>query len=195
MFKLRRNINTDEFWDVQFKKEWDLLVNNLPGFIRWNPYRFDTLSRFIKNGQRILDVGCGLGHQVRYLKARFPHSTVVGTDFSAFAVEKTKECGNVAVQSSCYNFSKIFQDYDVVIATEIIEHLSKPKKLLKEIHNTLKEGGLCIITTPVKGVQKLEDDHMQEYSNEELRKLMEEYFDDVAIANAADFQLAVGTKK
>ena len=39
-------------------------------------------------------------------------------------------------------------DISVVIMFEVIEHLSKPNKLLKNIYNLLKKGGHIVITTP-----------------------------------------------
>lgn len=43
-----------------------------------------------------------------------------------------------------------FEDnhFDLVWCTDVIEHLSKPDFLIREIDRTLKEGGTSIITTP-----------------------------------------------
>ena len=194
MFKIKKNINTPEFWDEQFRKEYELFSKDLGGFIRWNPVRFNLISQYVKNNQRILDVSCGLGHQMRYLKARFPLSEVMGLDFSPFAVQIVNQLGGVAFQSDCYSFTDIVKDFDVILATEIIEHVSYPKKMLKEIHAGLKDGGTCIVTTPIKGNQPLEKDHMKEFTITELEDLMSKYFKDVVMIDMNLFQMAIGKK-
>lgn len=190
----RPNLNTPEFWDEQFKQEWEIFANNQEGFQRWNGYRFELIGRLLKNGQRVLDVGCGIGHQARYVKARFPLSLVMDCDFSPYAVSKTEEMGIPAFISDCYSFAKEASDLDVVLATEIIEHVRYPKRMLKEIKASLKEGGLCIVTTPIKGNQPLGDDHVKEFSIEELMDLMKKFFKDVEAWDHEGFQLVKGIK-
>lgn len=38
--------------------------------------------------------------------------------------------------------------FDVVIATEVLEHLYNPQKAIDEIYRVLKPGGICIVSTP-----------------------------------------------
>ena len=38
--------------------------------------------------------------------------------------------------------------FDVVTATEVIEHLEDFRRVLREIHRVLKPGGVCILSTP-----------------------------------------------
>lgn len=190
----KKNINTPEFWDKEFQKEWDVYSNNKEGFTRWNGFRFDVMSQLMKNGQRVLDLSCGIGHQARYMQARFPLSVIYATDFSPFAVEKTSEYGIKAFVSDCYSFTKYIKRLDVVLATEIIEHVSYPKKMLKEIKDSLNEGGMCIVTTPIKGRQELGSDHVKEFSIDELMDLMKLYFKDVEAWDYNEFQLVKGIK-
>ncbi len=41
-------------------------------------------------------------------------------------------------------------EFDTILAGELIEHLKKPEKFLKEANRLLKKGGKIIITTPNK---------------------------------------------
>jgi ubiquinone/menaquinone biosynthesis C-methylase UbiE len=38
--------------------------------------------------------------------------------------------------------------FDIVTATEVIEHLEDFRAILREIHRVLKPGGICVISTP-----------------------------------------------
>ena len=42
-------------------------------------------------------------------------------------------------------------EFDTLLAGELIEHLKKPKKFVKEANRILKKNGLLIITTPNRG--------------------------------------------
>jgi len=192
-----KNINTPSFWDVQFKEEYDGLVNGAPHYSRWRPKHFYAVAQEIDNPKSyMVDVGCGLGHLTRFLGARFPVADVVGTDFSEFAVASTIEFGSDAFVSNCYGFETFLRDkVDYVIGMEIIEHIDHPKKFLKQCHKALKSKGKVIITTPVHGRSEAAHDHVKEYSMEELHGLMEKYFENVRIIDYGEFQLATGYKK
>jgi SAM-dependent methyltransferase len=38
--------------------------------------------------------------------------------------------------------------FDIVTATEVIEHLEHFRRVIREIHRVLKPGGICILSTP-----------------------------------------------
>ena len=40
------------------------------------------------------------------------------------------------------------KSFDVVTATEVIEHLENPRLFLRDINRVLKPGGLCVLSTP-----------------------------------------------
>lgn len=40
------------------------------------------------------------------------------------------------------------ESFDVVLCTEVMEHIAEPKLLVQEIHRVLKQGGHLILTTP-----------------------------------------------
>lgn len=201
-----KNPNTTEFWNTEFKKEYEVVTGiRKMGYHRWKPAFFEEVSKHIPltdDGSilKVLDVACGLGHFCRYLKAKYPRVEIVGTDFSDFAVEKTQEMGSIAYTSDCYVLSKRYKnEYDFVVATELIEHLSHPKKFLKELHKILKPGGKVILSTPIKGCYVKADDHIREYTMEEFNKEVNRVFSNVQIHDLRNkgiggFQLAVAKK-
>lgn len=193
----KNNMNTPKFWDEEFKKEYKTIIGESDNpYHRWMPDKFHALSQEIFDVKgKILDVGCGLGHLCRYLKAEFPLAEVVGTDFSDFAVKKAKEFGSKVFKSSCYELSIHRKNYyDYVIASDIIEHLNRPKKFLKEVREVLRPGGKLILTTPIKGKCMSSKDHIQEYEVKELYDLLNKYFESVEIKDFKTNQMGIAHK-
>ncbi|HOY10820.1 MAG TPA: class I SAM-dependent methyltransferase, partial [Candidatus Omnitrophota bacterium] len=103
-----------------------------------------------------LDFSCGLGDLIyacsAYLK---PGQSIYGVDFSEDSVKATQiRCKNrPAFQGAmCLkSFPTIFQNefFDLIMATEVIEHLSGPEfnQMLTEAQRLLKRGGYLVLTT------------------------------------------------
>lgn len=95
---------------------------------------------------RILDVGCGNGYQLAPLADRHE---VHGLDVSEANVHSASEKGIKAVLQdveSEFPFSDGF--FDVVVCSEILEHLFFPEKVMAECLRVLKPSGRLIVTVP-----------------------------------------------
>jgi 2-polyprenyl-3-methyl-5-hydroxy-6-metoxy-1,4-benzoquinol methylase len=106
---------------------------------------------------RILEIGCGNGYLAAEL-AMMGH-TVVGTDVSSDGIEiaKTKyPYPNIHFETrSVYDgLNDLMTDVDVVVSSEVIEHLYSPKTLIDQAFSVLRPGGMLIITTPYHGYLK-----------------------------------------
>jgi len=107
-----------------------------------------TSSRIpAQNGQpRILDVGCGWG----WISARLSkYGDVTGIDPSAKGVALAAE-KFPKVQFVCGQFpeTSIEGCFDVVICTEVIEHVKDQRKFVHGLAEVVRPGGKLIITTP-----------------------------------------------
>lgn len=51
-------------------------------------------------------------------------------------------------QGDAQNLKSQFCDYDLILAANLIDRLSKPRKFLTNIHERLNHGGLLVITSP-----------------------------------------------
>lgn len=51
-------------------------------------------------------------------------------------------------QADAQNLKAQFSDYDLILAANLIDRLSKPKQFLSTIHERLNPGGLLILTSP-----------------------------------------------
>lgn len=106
---------------------------------------------FIENNDiRVLEIGSGLGYFTYALQNR--GINIKGLDISKDAVEKAKKkYGDYYINADLLEYSKINENkYDVVIMTEVIEHLENPKIFLDAIYKMLRQEGKLIITTPSK---------------------------------------------
>ncbi|MEA5516921.1 class I SAM-dependent methyltransferase, partial [Nodularia sp. UHCC 0506] len=83
---------------------------------------------------------------------------VVGVEESESGVQlATKAFPNCEfIQGSIYNlpYTKIGNNFDIVIAAEVVEHLFIPKELVKNAKKCLKPNGRLILTTPYHGYVK-----------------------------------------
>lgn len=122
------------------------------------------LARLNRSGQakiRILDVGCGDGAIIFKLKARFDAAYTLyftGIDVSALDIDFANQRKNYFNHERCdfiradATESGLDQGaFDMVINTEVIEHMPDPGRLLATMKRLLKKGGLLILTTPNEG--------------------------------------------
>lgn len=103
-----------------------------------------------KEDVKILEIGSGLGY-LTYSLNQEGYSTL-GIDISKKAVEKaTKNYGNYY---ECANLFDLAEErkasYDVVIMTELLEHVEDPVLFVKAASSLIKQGGKIILTTPNK---------------------------------------------
>jgi len=97
-------------------------------------------------GASVLDVASGSGAMC--MRLRDFGLTPVGCDLVA---ENFRLHGEVEFMKVNLNlkFPVVFDErFDCVIATEIIEHLENPRYFLRQCFQTLRPGGLLIISTP-----------------------------------------------
>ena len=96
---------------------------------------------------KVLDVGCATGYLGAKLKSM--DNYVIGIDISAPAIKQAKK---VLDQAYCFNLETTTipgkQKFDLIIISEVIEHLFQPHQVIKKLVTRLKPHGRIIITTP-----------------------------------------------
>jgi 2-polyprenyl-3-methyl-5-hydroxy-6-metoxy-1,4-benzoquinol methylase len=170
------NLNTSEFWDNQFKEEWEKWQSITDNF-RWRALKFDIVSHVLPVKGEILEIGCGLGHFSRFLHARNPWLNITSTDFSEFAIDKARTIsdGINFVYGDAHKLPVADSSVDAVIAMEIIEHLDNVSEFLNDIKRVGKPGAQIIISTPEAYGKELHSiDHVREYTISELEAVMEQ---------------------
>ncbi len=121
---------------------------------------------------RILDIGCSGGVLMLDLMAK-GFTDVTGIDFSAEAIEQCKAKGlnNVFVMDAHFPDFKD-EEFDLIIASDCLEHLEKDTVALQNWERILKKGGKGLIFVPAFMSLWSEHDvinhHFRRYTREEL---------------------------
>ena len=116
----------------------------------------------ISPGSYVLDVGCNAGALDIPLIKKGCH--VKGIDLVEDLVERAKKNGVFAQVGEAEDLSMFDNDkFDVVICTEVLEHLYDPTLALKEAYRVLKKGGLYLATVPAFGGVMSNDDFLGDY--------------------------------
>ena len=116
-----------------------------------NRLRSITAAAGDLSGKSVLDVGCGAGRLGAYLREQGA-TRVVGCDIAVDAITAASQnldhafTYDVATDSLSRLCGE--EKFDVVVATELIEHLFQPARLLQEVKSVLKPDGVFIVTTP-----------------------------------------------
>ncbi len=107
----------------------------------------ELIGKDIK-GKRILDIGCGNGKMGSALVVK--GAVVAGCDISEHAVSIAKQSLQevFVFDVANDNFSLLKKDFDIIIASELIEHLFSPEEFLLNIKSVMSKESSLILTTP-----------------------------------------------
>ena len=130
----------EEYWRYRQNKGYVYSEKSMP-------YRFFIVASLIGSGKQILDVGCGEGILAKLLETK--GNRVTAFDVSERAVNLARRNGVEAFVCDIENEDPPLKDkFDVIILSEVLEHLVFPDKVLRKIKKYLKEAGYVILTFP-----------------------------------------------
>jgi ubiquinone/menaquinone biosynthesis C-methylase UbiE len=116
----------------------------------------------LRNGIRVLDIGCGKGKAVNLMAKHFPKSFFYGYDLSNEAInDATKEAKDMNNSNVVFKVQDILNlttkdKFDLITAFDAIHDQPKPDLVLKNIYNSLSDkGGIFLMqdilaSTPLK---------------------------------------------
>ena len=146
-------------------------------------------------GKKVLDVGC-VNHTLeatlrddwKHAKIKTAARELIGLDYEAEVVGELNKRGWNILVGDAQNFD-ITKDhpggFDVIVASDVIEHLVNPGGFLVCCRKHLAPGGVLIITTPhaygltfflevlVTGEEHINDDHTMTFSRKNLLHLLD----------------------
>lgn len=130
--------------------------------------RYQIAKRFAKG--KVLDIGCGNAYQ----SLLFENYTGIDSYDKAIIFANSKYPNKKFVQMEVPPIDFKNNEFDYVICCEMIEHLEedKAKQLVEEIKRILNKDGFLFLTTPNASNKKPEENHIKEYTREELMVLL-----------------------
>ncbi len=128
-------------------------------FIRQNASRIlnsDKAKNYSLEGINCIDIGCGGGILSERLKRL--GANVTGIDASQSSINVAKEHAiksRLEIYYKCISTSKfielekekVINKFDLVVASEVIEHVKNRKSFLSDISKLCRRGGLIVFTT------------------------------------------------
>src|SRR5687767_2775171 len=153
----------------------------LPDFIeKRNEEIIKDFEPYFSSG-RLLDIGFGSAIMMRVAQAK--GWQVSGVEVSKTAVEYAEKCGFEVFHGELKEAKYPDGFFDVITASEIIEHCPQPEILLDEVIRILRPGGLFWATTPSAGGLSFKltgldwtiicpPEHLQLFSKKAIRLIM-----------------------
>lgn len=165
---LWQKVGSDE--DKGFQKFLDNVQYKCNGILRYERIfgqgyvstgGFETTKEFVakldlKPGQKVLDVGCGIGGGDFYMAEKFDVD-VVGIDLSvnmiSFALERAigLKCSVEFEVADCTTKTYPDSSFDVIYSRDTILHIQDKPALFKAFYKWLKPGGKVLISDYCKG--------------------------------------------
>jgi len=149
-----------------------------------------TFAARLARGKRVLDAGCGAGYGSAELAetAQF----VVGLDRAAEAIEFARITYCLPQlrfeQASCTALPHRDGSFDLVVAFEVIEHLTDWRAFLAEVRRVMAPNGQFIVSTPnqlyyteSRGPTGANPFHVHEFRFDEFRSELEFVFPFVSL--------------
>jgi ubiquinone/menaquinone biosynthesis C-methylase UbiE len=178
-----------------YEELWERLPDDL------SPVDLELRRRFlltsVRAGDRALDLGCGEGVFTAMLAEA--GTAVVGVDVAEAALRRARSRHpSLSFRIAPIDGPLPFEDnsFDLVWASEVIEHIADTAAWLSEVRRVLAPGGRLSITTPshgrlavlLHGVERYSEplgDHLHLYTKRSLSGLLREFgFGDVEVRGA-----------
>src|SRR3989344_1817876 len=169
-----------------------------------NPLQVFLIDNFYKTSfslikklspKRILDVGCGEGVSLAKLESLHIGEYLEGIDSSddALRIGKKTYPHLKLRKGSIYSLPYKDQSFDLIICTEVFEHLDDPEKALEDLLRVTKK--YCLISVPNEPIFRISnllrgkylnrfgssEGHINHWSKGKFTKFLSKQFDVVAV--------------
>ncbi|MCC7145936.1 MAG: class I SAM-dependent methyltransferase [Phycisphaeraceae bacterium] len=165
--------------------------------------RYKFVARLLRPRDRVLEVGCGSGLGAIFLSQHCRQ--VTGLDVKEHEINEARMINrraNVSFAAGDFFALDSAQAWDAVVMLDVIEHMDEPlgQKLVAQAGRILAPGGMLVLGTPSlysyphQGPLS-QASHVKCYDQEELLRLMENYFGRVLPFSMNDEMVHTGNPK
>lgn len=108
-----------------------------------------AVKTYFRSAESMLEIGCGTGFVLSGIEKAFPRLTLAGTE----VLDRGLELASARLKTTAlYQMdarSIPFEDeFDVIGAFDVLEHIDEDSLVLREIHRAVRPGGGIVITVP-----------------------------------------------
>jgi SAM-dependent methyltransferase len=137
-----------------------------------------ALNRYRKDLQSFLEVGCGTGFVLSGVSQEFPNATLLGSEiFTAGLGYAAARLPSVAFIQMDARSIPYRDEFDVIGAFDVLEHIDDDETVLCEVRAALKEHGFLFLTVPQHAwLWSSVDDyscHVRRYAAPDLHRKLE----------------------
>lgn len=99
--------------------------------------------------RRILEIGCGSGATLAWLKSRYPGAETVGLEgFEPMREQVAKNADQAIIHDLEQPLPANLGRFDLILALDVLEHLRDPAQVLGRVVAQLESGGRVIVSVP-----------------------------------------------
>lgn len=108
-----------------------------------------VLRRYFPQARNMLEIGCGTGYVLRGVAQRLPQLRMSGSEIflEGLSFAKQRVPGADLFQMDARQIPFV-DEFDLIGAFDVIEHIVEDERVLREIHRALKPGGGAVFTVP-----------------------------------------------
>jgi len=166
------------FYDSLSKGDWQDLTSVGPSGLTRLRKILSLIVKYNLHGE-FFEAGCGTGHLLPIVKDSSRFKDVKGSDFSIEAVKSAQKKGFDVCQMDLVkdNVDPHREKYDVVVCSEVLEHIEKDLDAMGTLRDLLKKHGKLIISVPFNPKHWTVHDqfagHVRRYDYGEMNRKLE----------------------
>lgn len=148
-----------------------------------NAFKYEYRD-WMKNGARVLDVGCGTGKNILRINSEYKDCNLIGIDGSSKMIEiansnKKKSDNNVEFINQTFESFTINLKFDLIIFNYVLHHVKDISETIEKACDMLSENGVIIITIPGKEYLKETFCYSDKNREDLLGRISKEYIEEI----------------
>ncbi len=137
-----------------------------------------ALKRFFPDASSFMEVGCGTGYVLSGIRRAFPGIKLSGSEIYASGLEfASRRASGVELIQMDARRMPFKEEFDVVAAFDVLEHIEEDEKVIGQMFASLKPGGGLLLTVPQHPFLWSQQDvaacHVRRYTKAELEGKLE----------------------
>jgi SAM-dependent methyltransferase len=171
--------NSPEHWDARLAATWHAAN-------RCWPTKNALIASLTTKSDRILDIGCGNGSILRHLRG-LGYTDLHGLEISRYAIQRLRAEGIEMHYGSLPLIPLPNASFDVVIASQVLEHVIRRRRFAREIRRVLRPKGRAFVFVPDNCLGPIsEPEHVIKYDARSLRGFLQREFEIVELRTIQD---------